>query len=158
GTCALRTAAGPPQGRVNTRRPATSRASGSAATHSVLPGLHGHAQRLGDGPRPPATNEGDPHVRFDQKLVRSQDLLLERDRGALHLLRRGYDLQHVVHARGLEELDLHRAYHEGKTRRLRARFFEQRAMTGAEKAQMIGAAALHETQISGVIDDAGKIG
>jgi hypothetical protein len=30
-------------------------------------------------------------------------------------------------------------------------------MTGAEQAQMIGAAALHEAQISGVIDDAGKI-
>src|SRR6516165_1099625 len=49
-------------------------------------------------------------------------------------------------------------HHEGKTRRLRARFFEQRAMTGAEQAQMIGAPALHEAQISGVIDDAGKIG
>src|SRR5262245_49161871 len=124
GTCALRAAAGPPQGRVNTRRPATSRASGSAAAHSVLPALHGRAQRLGDRSRPPAANEGDPHVRFDQKLVRPQDLLLQRDRGALHLLRRGHHLEHVVHARGLKELDLHRAHHEGETRRLGARLFE----------------------------------
>src|SRR5262249_38524822 len=31
-------------------------------------------------------------------------------------------------------------------------------MTGAEQAQMIGAAPLHEAQISSVIDDAGKVG
>ena len=31
-------------------------------------------------------------------------------------------------------------------------------MTGTEQAQMIGASALHEAQIIGVIDDAGKIG
>ena len=35
---------------------------------------------------------------------------------------------------------------------------EQRALVGAEQAQVVGAAALHEAQIAGVIDDAGKIG
>ena len=35
---------------------------------------------------------------------------------------------------------------------------EQRAMIGAEQAQMIGAAALHEAQIVGMIDDAGEVG
>src|SRR5262249_44946048 len=49
-------------------------------------------------------------------------------------------------------------HHEGKTRRLGACLFEQCAMPGADKAQMIGAAALHEAQIGGVIDDAGKVG
>src|SRR6516165_2140281 len=61
-------------------------------------------------------------------------------------------------ARGLEEVDLHRAHHEGEPWRLGARLFEQRAMSGADKAQMIGAAALHEAQIGGVIDDSGKVG
>src|SRR6201982_3567863 len=53
-----------------------------------------------------AANEGDAHARFDQKLVRSQDALLQRDRGALHLLRRGHHLNDVITSRGLEELDL----------------------------------------------------
>src|SRR5207244_6182441 len=102
--------------------------------------------------------EGDAHARLDQKLVRSQDALLQRDRGALYLLRRSHHLEHVIHARRLEELDLHRAHYEGETRRLGACLFEQRAMSGADEAQMIGAAALHEAQIGGVIDDSGKVG
>src|SRR5262249_3314847 len=35
---------------------------------------------------------------------------------------------------------------------------EQPALVGAEQAQEVGAAALHEAQIVGVIDDAGEIG
>ena len=40
----------------------------------------------------------------------------------------------------------------------RSACFEQRALVGAEQAQIVGAAALHEAQIAGVIDDAGKVG
>ena len=41
---------------------------------------------------------------------------------------------------------------------LALRLREQGAVIGAEQAQIIGAAALHEAQIIGVIDDAGEIG
>ena len=53
---------------------------------------------------------------------------------------------------------LHRAHHEGKARRLLLDLLEQRALIGAEQAQVVGAAALHEAQIARVIDDAGKVG
>src|SRR4029434_9307550 len=53
---------------------------------------------------------------------------------------------------------MHQAPHKRKPRRFRARLFEQRAVMRAEQAQMISAAALHETQVVGVIDDPGKIG
>jgi hypothetical protein len=33
-------------------------------------------------------------------------------------LRRRDHLEHIIHARGFEEIDLHRAHHEGKARRL----------------------------------------
>ena len=80
------------------------------------------------------------------------------DGRALHFLRLGDDVEHVVHARGLEEFDVHRAHHEGKARRLLFGLLEQRAVVGADQAQIIGAPALHEAQIIGVIDDAGEIG
>ncbi len=35
-------------------------------------------------------------------------------------------------------------------------FREQRVLIGAHQAQMVGAATLHEAQIIGMIDDAGK--
>ena len=108
-------------------------------------------------PRPPATYERHPHMRLHQEVLASGDALMKRDRSALHLFRRGRHLQHIVHACGLEKLDLHRAHHEGEARCFLLRFLEQAAMTGTEQAQMIGASALHEAQIIGVIDDAGKI-
>jgi hypothetical protein len=37
---------------------------------------------------------------------------------------RGHDVQHVVHPRGLGEIDVHRARHEGKARQFRLRRFE----------------------------------
>ena len=52
---------------------------------------------------------------------------------------------------------LHRAHHEGKARRLAIGLLEQGAVIGAEQAQVIRAAALHEAQIIGVIDNAGEI-
>ena len=107
--------------------------------------------------RPPG-HEGDPHMRLHQQLVAAQHLLLERDRGALDLFVFGDDLEHVVHPRRLEELDLHRAHHEGEARRLALGFLEQAALIGTEKPQMVRAPALQETQVVGVIDDAGKVG
>ena len=49
------------------------------------------------------------------------------------------------------------AHDEGKARRLGLRLLEQRAVVGADQAQIVGAAALHEAQVARVIDDAGKI-
>ena len=37
------------------------------------------------------------------------------------------------------------------------RLLEQRMLLGAHQPQMVGAPALHETQIVGVIDDTGKL-
>src|SRR6185437_9392355 len=65
--------------------------------------------------------------------------------------------EHVVHVRRLVEVDVHVAHDEGKARRLGGGGLEQRAMVGADQAQVVGAAALHEAQVAGVIDDAGKV-
>src|SRR5262249_19451465 len=54
--------------------------------------------------------------------------------------------------------DRHRAYHEGESRRLGKRLLVERAMISTDQAQIIGARPLHETQVVGVIDDAGEIG
>ena len=67
-------------------------------------------------------------------------------------MRRRDHLEHIVHARGFAKLDLHRAHHEGEARRLLFGLLEQRALIGVEKPQIIGAPALHETQIAGVIE------
>ncbi len=118
---------------------------------------HGQPQRLRDRLGAPAGNEGDPHGGFDQHRAVARDLLLQQDRSALYLLRRGDDLQKVAETRRLEEIDMHRADNERKTGRLVFSLFEQRPLIGAEQAQIIGAAALHESQITRVIDAAGKI-
>ena len=52
----------------------------------------------------------------------------------------------------------HRAHHEGEARRFLLGRLEQRAMVGADQAQIVGAPALHVAQVVGVIDDAGEIG
>jgi len=44
-----------------------------------------------------------------------------------------------------------------KARRLSLGCLEQHAMVDADEAQIVGAPALHEAQIAGVIDDAGEI-
>src|SRR5205085_10658159 len=55
------------------------------------------------------------------------------------------------------ELDLHRAHHEGKARRLLLGLLEQSTLIGAEKPQIVGASALHETQIACVIHEAREV-
>ena len=85
-------------------------------------------------------------------------LLRQRDRGALYRDRPCHHVEHVIHPRGPHEIEMHRANHEGKARGFLLRLFEQRVLLGAHQPQMVGASALHEAQIIGVIDDAGKIG
>jgi hypothetical protein len=43
---------------------------------------------------------------------------MQDDRSAFHHFRLGDDLKHLVHARGPEEVERHRAHDEGKTGRL----------------------------------------
>src|SRR5580700_2499623 len=95
---------------------------------------------------------------FDQKLLAAHDALAHHGGSALHVVRLGEHFEHVVHARRFQEIDGHRTHHEGKSRRFLGGLLEQRAVIGADHAQIIGAPALHEAQIAGVIDDAGKIG
>src|SRR4051812_48104998 len=52
---------------------------------------------------------------------------------------------------------MHRAHHEGEACVFRLGLLEQCLLLGAHQPQMIGPSALHEAQIVGVIDDAGKI-
>ena len=59
---------------------------------------------------------------------------------------------------GLKEFERHRAHDEGKAGRFPFGRLEQRAVIGADQAQIIGAPALHVAQIIGVIDDAGEVG
>src|SRR5215469_10414131 len=87
--------------------------------------LHGNAERLWNRPCSAARDEGDAHARFDQELVAAHDALAHGGRGAFHFLWFSYDLEHIVHARRLEELDRHRAHDEGKARRLFLGLLEQ---------------------------------
>src|SRR5262249_23436720 len=111
-----------PRGRDSCRT--HGRSSGRSVAKTLLIGPHGSTQRLWNRPRAPVANERDPQMRLDQKFIPSQDLLLQRDRRALDVLRPSHHHQDVVHACGFEELDLHRADDEGEARRLRARLFE----------------------------------
>jgi hypothetical protein len=65
-------------------------------------------------------------------------------------------LEHIVHAHSFEKLDLHRAHHKGKARRFLLGLLEQRALIGTEKPQIVGAPALHETQVACVINHPAK--
>jgi hypothetical protein len=49
----------------------------------------------------------------------------------------GQDLEHVVHARGLEEFDGHRAHHEGEAGRLAFGGLEHRAVVRADQPQIV---------------------
>src|SRR6516164_5955429 len=91
-------------------------------------------------------------------MVVAPHFLRQRDRGALHRNRPGHHVEDVIHSRGPEEVDPHRAHHESKARGLRLRFRKQRVLLRAHQPQMVGTAALHEAQVVGVIDDPGKIG
>ncbi len=67
-------------------------------------------------------------------------------------------MKDIVHARGLEEIDRHRAHDEGEAGRFLLGLLEQEPVVGADQAQIIRPPALHVAQIIGVIDDAGEIG
>ena len=126
---------------------------------ALLIRLHGDAQRLRNRPRAALRDERDAHVRLAQHLLAAAALLLQRDRGAFHLLAApSRSSSTIVHPRGLEKIDRHRAHHEGEAGRFLLGRLEQRAMVRADQAQIVGAPALHEAQIVGVIDDAGEIG
>ena len=105
---------------------------------------------------PSLADESDAHLRLHKDVIAAANLLRQRDRGALRRDRPGHHVKNVVHARGLEIVDLHRAHHEGKPRDLGLRFRKQRMLFGAHQPQMIGAPAFHEAQVIGVIEDAGK--
>ncbi len=93
---------------------------------------HRDAQGLGNAPRTPARHERHLHARLDEHLLAAHDALIERDRSAAHFVCCGDHLEHIVHARGLAELDLHRAHHEGEARRLLLGLLEQRSPLAAE--------------------------
>ena len=100
-------------------------------------GQHGETQALGNWPRPPAGDAGDPHLRIDEKLLRAQDLLVERDRGAPDLLRRRNDVEHIVHARGpRNSMRIERTTKAKPGVSLRG-VLEQRAVAGAEQPQWL---------------------
>ena len=69
---------------------------------------------------PPETN-ATRTLRVDECFACPHDALTQHNRRALHLRGRGQNLEHVVHARRLQKLDLHRAHDESKTRRLALR-------------------------------------
>ena len=119
--------------------------------------LHRHAQRLRDRPGAAAGDEGDFHIGFQQQDRAAPDLLMQCDRGAAHLERPGDDIEQIVHMRGPQEFELHRPHHESEAGRFGLGFGEQRALVGTEQPQIVGATALHETQVVRVIDDAGEL-
>ena len=74
----------------------------------------------------------------------------------LRLFRRRGDRQNIVHARWLLEIDLHPVDDEDQA--FAIPLDRQRRLLDTQEPQVIRARPLHEMQVPGVIDDAGKIG
>ena len=114
-------------------------------------------QRLGDSPRPAAGDAGDLDLRRRPAPPRRAAPAAQVIHGAPRRDRRGLDRQQVVHAAGRRNRSPSSAPRK-RSRRLAARSSNSRAARCRAGADQFGAPALHEAQIGGVIDDAGKIG
>ena len=99
---------------------------------------------------------GDANLCGYKNLATAQDTLTKFRRRAADADHVCVDRDHVIHARGFQKSDLHRPHHkaEGGARFPRA----NRGLVDIEGAQELGAPALHEAQIGGVIDRPGEIG
>src|SRR4029079_19386404 len=76
---------------------------------------------------------------------------------AFDLFRRGDNVEDIIHVRRFPEIDAHVPDSESKSGCLFFSLLEEGAVVGPDQPQIIRAAALHETQIACVIDDAGEI-
>lgn len=118
------------------------------------------AQRLAERRRNPerlvARDECDAHVGGDQRLAVPHHFLLQDDRRAADLAGLRHHLDHVIDARGAEEVELHRAHDEMKAGRFLRGLLEQLALIDAQEPDEIRAPALHEAQIARVIDEPGE--
>ncbi len=113
-------------------------------------------QRLRQPPRPAlGVDHRDDHLRRDQQRFAAADFLLEHHFRATGLFRTRHDRQDIVHARRALEVDFHAMDDEDEPLLVGA---DQLTLLDAEAAQIVGAAALEEMQISGMIDEAGEIG
>src|SRR6266446_9827617 len=112
------------------------------------------AQALRHAPRPAvASDAGDQHVERDNGLRAAADLLVERQCGRADFGDPGVDAQGVVEPRRgavIGQAAPHREEDAG--------LLGDPAMGEAEAAHHLGAAALGEFEVVGVIDDAGGIG
>ena len=97
-------------------------------------------------------------MRLEQHLLAAPALLHQRDRGALHLFGLGEISSTSSMRAGLRNSIVIERTTKAKPGASCPVCLEQRAMVGADQAQIIGASALHVAQIIGVIDDAGEIG
>ena len=90
-------------------------------------------------------HRGDADIRRQKQVRLAQNPLREFGRGAADANHRRLDRDQIVHARWLQEFDLHRAHDESK---YRARFSRMNCrLMDAERAQKLGPAALEKAQI-----------
>lgn len=112
-------------------------------------------KRGGDGNRflAPQVDAGDADAGGEQALVAAHDLLMEREAGAAQAGDRAHHLQLVVEPRRGVVVGRDRAHDEADA------LLAQQALLGdAERAQPLGAGALAEAQVVGVIDHAAGVG
>ena len=136
------------------------RARRTLRLRGVLVGLHGDAQRFWDRPRAALADEGDPDIRFDQKLVAAHDALAQHvteapltSCGSVTTSSRSSIRAGLRNVRFISDTPRMQI-----PRRFLLRRLEQRAMVGADQPQIIRTPALHVAQIIGVIDNAGEVG
>ena len=91
---------GAPQGRKE--KPAIVPAFSVGSAGAAQPG----PQRRGNAGRPAAGDAGDPHLGRYQQFVAAQYALVQPDRGAADLGRRGFDHQFVVEMCGTQKVSI----------------------------------------------------
>jgi hypothetical protein len=112
--------------------------------------------RVWQTPRPPMlVNNGNDHFGFNQAALACMDGLPQHHFGTACFFGDGINGQNIVHAGRAFEIQLHAVNHKHQPFSIR---IDEIALGAAQAAQIIGAAALKEMQVAGVIDQTGKIG
>src|SRR5207302_364721 len=134
-------------------------------TGGGLPGDDlGEERRQALRPQRTCVHAGDAHVRFEERRglpaargpaagAAAVDALREADRRRPEGLRLAGDLELVIEARGRAVLD-----REARHREHNAALARELLLRVSARAQPLGASALEEAQVAGVVDDAGAVG
>src|SRR5581483_8201385 len=108
------------------------------------------AERIRQAARlPVGRNSNNGELGVNEDFVAAADALVDEEPDALARLGPGVDFEHIVDPRRTEEIDRHVA--DGKGDALAVHALVEFVVADAEAADEVGAAALHEAQVAGVI-------